>query len=111
MRANVKHSFTHYYVQVEKEGQNPQIVYHTHDKKTNEYYHKFLDRKQAKALAEAEKKITPEQVAEIMAERKKKKQEEGMAKTYAEFLALGIKRGYGNPKAWAMIRIKARKHG
>ena len=60
MRANVKHSFTHYYVQVQIEGENPQIVYHTHDKETNEYYYKFLSRKKAKALAEAEKKITPE---------------------------------------------------
>lgn len=59
MRANVNHSFTHYFVQVEEEGKNPQIVYHTHDKKTNEYYHKFLERKKAKALAEAEKKLTP----------------------------------------------------
>lgn len=55
-----KQSFTHYYVQAQKEGEAPEIVYHTHDKKAKEYYHKFLDRKKAKALAEAEKKITPE---------------------------------------------------
>jgi len=54
-----KQSFTHYYVQVQKEGENPQIVYHTYDEEEKEYYHKFLDRKKAKALAEAEKKITP----------------------------------------------------
>ena len=54
-----KQSFTHYYVQVQREGENPQIVYHTYDEKEKEYYHKFLDRKKAKAFAEAEKKITP----------------------------------------------------
>ena len=55
-----KQSFTHYYVQAQKEGEAPEIVYHTHDKETDEYYYKFLERKKAKALAEAEKKITPE---------------------------------------------------
>ena len=55
-----KQSFTHFYVQAQKEAEAPEIVYHTHDKKAKEYYHKFLDRKKAKALAEAEKKITPE---------------------------------------------------
>ena len=55
-----KQSFTYYYVQAQKEGEAPEIVYHTHDKKAKEYYHKFIDRKKAKALAEAEKKITPE---------------------------------------------------
>ena len=55
-----KESFTHFYVQAQKEGEAPEIVYHTHDKKAKEYYHKFLDRKKAKALAEAENKITPE---------------------------------------------------
>ncbi len=54
-----KQSFTHYYVQVQKEGESPQIVYHTYNKEEKEYYHKFLDRKKAKALAEAEKKLTP----------------------------------------------------
>lgn len=55
-----KQSFTHYYVQAQKEGEAPEIVYHTYDKETDEYYYKFLERKKAKALAEAEKKITPE---------------------------------------------------
>ena len=55
-----KQSFTHYYVQAQKEGEAPEIVYHTHDKKANEYYYKFLDKKKAKALADAEKKITPD---------------------------------------------------
>ena len=51
-----KDSFVHYYVQAKKEGEAPEIVYHTHDEEKNEYYHKFLDRKRAKSLAEAEKK-------------------------------------------------------
>ena len=55
-----KQSFTHYYVQAQKEGEAPEIVYHTYDEEEKEYYHKFLERKKAKALAEAEKKITPE---------------------------------------------------
>lgn len=50
---------TYYYVQVQREGENPQIVYHTYDEEEKKYYHKFFDRKKAKALAEAEKKITP----------------------------------------------------
>lgn len=54
-----KRSFTHYYVQAQKEGLDPEIVAHTYDKKTKEYFHKFLDRKKAQALAEAEKKATP----------------------------------------------------
>ena len=51
---------TYYYVQAQVKGKDPQIVYHTHDKKAKKYYHKFLDRKKAKALAEAEKKLTPD---------------------------------------------------
>jgi len=54
-----KQSFTHFYVQAQKEGGLPEIVYHTYNKEEKEYYHKFLDRKKAKALAEAEKKATP----------------------------------------------------
>ena len=56
-----KQSFMHYYVQAQKEGElSTEIVYHTYNEKKNEYYYKFLDRKKAKALAEAEKKITPD---------------------------------------------------
>lgn len=54
-----KESFTHYYVQVQREGENPQIVFHTYDEEEKEYYYRFFDRKKAKALAEAEKKLTP----------------------------------------------------
>ena len=56
----MKQSFTHYYVQAKKECRAPEIVYHTKNKKTDEYYYKFMERKRAKALAEAEKKINPE---------------------------------------------------
>ena len=55
-----KQSFTHYYVQAQKEGEQPEIVHHTYDEEKKEYYYKFLDKKKAKALAEAEKKITPD---------------------------------------------------
>jgi hypothetical protein len=54
-----KQSFTHYYVQAQEEGLMPEIVAHTYDKKTKEYFHKFLDRKRAQALAESEKKANP----------------------------------------------------
>lgn len=56
-------------------------------------------------------KIDPEQVAALLAERKLKKIEEGIAKTYDEYLAIGIKRGYKNPKAWAFYRSKNKKYG
>lgn len=55
----------HYYVQAQKEGELPEIVYHTYNEKKKEYYYKFLDRKKAKALAEAEKKITPDVAGSI----------------------------------------------
>ena len=54
-----KQSFTHYYVQAQEEGGLLEIVSHTYDKKTKEYFHKFFDRKKAQALLEAEKKATP----------------------------------------------------
>lgn len=54
-----KQSFTHYYVQAQNSNGEPEIVHHTYDKEEKEYYYKFLDKKKAKALAEAEKKITP----------------------------------------------------
>ncbi|MEL7600595.1 MAG: hypothetical protein AAGU18_10935 [Proteiniphilum sp.] len=53
-----KQSFTHYYVQAQEVGL-PEIVSHTYDKKTKEHFYKFLDRKKAQALLEAEKKATP----------------------------------------------------
>lgn len=43
-----------------KEGENlPEIVYHTHNKKTDEYYHLFIDRKKATDLAKKEKEVVP----------------------------------------------------
>ena len=55
-----KQSIVHYYVQAKKKDEAPEIVYHTHDKETNEYFYKFLNKKQAKKLAEDEKKISPD---------------------------------------------------
>lgn len=55
-----KKSFTHYYVQAHEEGELPKIVAHTYNQKTNEHYHKFIDRKKAQELLEAEKRVTPD---------------------------------------------------
>jgi hypothetical protein len=54
-----KKSFTHYYVQAQEEGGLPEIVLHTYDKKTKKHFHKFLNRKKAQKLLEAEKVATP----------------------------------------------------
>lgn len=54
-----KRSFTHYYVQAQEEGGEPQIVVHTLNEKTQEHYHKFVDRKQAQKFLEVEKKAAP----------------------------------------------------
>lgn len=54
-----KVSFTHYFVQAHKEGELPLLVIHTTDDETGEHYYKFLDRKKAKAFADAEKKKAP----------------------------------------------------
>lgn len=54
-----KQSFTHYYVQVLID-KLPQIVYHSHNEDKTEYYYKFMDKKKAQKLAEAEKEVTPE---------------------------------------------------
>lgn len=55
-----KKSFTHYYVQAQEEGGLPEIVAHTYDEESKEYYHKFLDRNKARALLESEKKNSPQ---------------------------------------------------
>jgi hypothetical protein len=55
----MKKSFTHYYVQAQEEGGLPEIVPHTSDEETEEFFHKFLDRKKAQELLENEKSITP----------------------------------------------------
>ena len=54
-----KQSLTHYYVQAKEEGKMPEIVSHTYNEKTKEYFHKFLDRKKAQELIDVEKKATP----------------------------------------------------
>ncbi len=55
----MKSSFTHYYVQSQEKDKLPEIVHHTKDDKTGEYFYKFVDKGKAKALLAAEKKITP----------------------------------------------------
>lgn len=46
-------------MQAQEEGGLPEIVSHTYNKETKEYFHKFLDRKTAQELLETEKKATP----------------------------------------------------
>ena len=55
----MRHTSTHYYVQVQEKGKSPAIIHHTVNKEKDEYYYKFIDRKKAQALADAEKKISP----------------------------------------------------
>lgn len=55
----MKHSFTHYYVQAQNENGEPEIVHHSMNEETKEYYYKFFDKKKAKELAEKEKKTDP----------------------------------------------------
>lgn len=50
--------------------------------------------------------ITPEQAAIL---RKRRKVEEGRAKTYEDFVALGKARGYEHPEKWARVRMKFRQ--
>lgn len=56
----MKHSTTYHFVQRVIEGNAPEIVGHGEDKKTGEVFYKFLDKKRAKILMEAEKKVSPE---------------------------------------------------
>ncbi len=55
----MKHSFTYYYVLSQGEDNIPEIVCHTKNKNTNEYYYKFLHKEKAQKLAEEEKKLFP----------------------------------------------------
>lgn len=55
-----KKSFTHYYVQAQKEGELPEIVYHTYVEETKEYFHKFLNKSKAQKLTNTEKELTPD---------------------------------------------------
>ncbi|WP_338357622.1 hypothetical protein [Yeosuana marina] len=55
----MKHCFIYYYVQSQEDNHIPEIVYHTKNKKTNEYYYKFLYKEKAKKLAEEQKKLFP----------------------------------------------------
>jgi DNA repair protein RadD len=50
------------------------------------------------------------ELEELLIVRKAKKMEEGMCRTYEDFLALGVSRGYAAPAVWARIRIQSRHH-
>ena len=65
---NMKHSFTHYFLQSKLGDAPPQIVGHSEDEETKEIYHKFLDRKKAVKLMEDEKKVSPEYKYRIVKE-------------------------------------------
>lgn len=54
-------------------------------------------------------KVDPEQIAALLEKRKQEKLEDRIAKTYDEYLAIGIKRGYKKPKAWAFHKSKHKK--
>lgn len=60
----------------------------------------------AKPRTKAE--IKAGELEELLAVRKTKKLEEGMCRTFQDFLALGVARGYAAPAVWAQIRMKAR---
>lgn len=53
-----------------------------------------------------DKKAELEQIKEV--EKRKKRIEEGKCRSYDDFLALAIKRGYDNPYGWAWHRAKSR---
>jgi ribosomal protein L18 len=42
MRANVKKSFTHYYVQALEEGKQPMLVVHSEDKEKIKKFHQIV---------------------------------------------------------------------
>ena len=48
------------------------------------------------------------ELEEIEAKRKDRKKEEAMCKSEADFVALGLERGYAKPRVWAYMRWKAR---
>lgn len=57
---------------------------------------------------EQDEKAELERITEI--KRKQARQEVGMAKTEAELINIGIKRGYKNPRYWARTILEARKN-
>ena len=46
---------TYYYVQTQEPGKEPEIVPHSRDKKTKEWFYRFLDKSKAHELLKAEK--------------------------------------------------------
>lgn len=53
-------TFTHYYVQGQDKNGVPEVIYHSEDG------YKFLDKKKAKDLLAAEKKINPEELYRVV---------------------------------------------
>lgn len=49
----------YFYVQIFVEGGMPEIIHHSQDEETGEFYYKFLSRAEANKLLKAEKKINP----------------------------------------------------
>lgn len=55
-----KTKIVRYYVQTRKNGKSlPEIVYHTKNDKTKEYWHEFINKSQAVELMNEEKKAHP----------------------------------------------------
>lgn len=54
-------------------------------------------------------RITAEAAAEAERKRKQARIEQGKAKTFPELLAIGKKRGYKNPAAWANMVLRGRR--
>ena len=67
-----------------------------------------FDNHKTRKQIEADEKAELERVEK--SERIKKRQEIGMAKTYSELVALATKRGYKNPKYYAMMVLNGRKN-
>lgn len=61
-----------------------------------------------KKQIEEDKKAELERITEI--HRKQARREVGMARTEAELIALGIKRGYKNPRYWAKTILESRRN-
>lgn len=63
-----------------------------------------IQKKKEIALA----RITAEEAEKIAAARRKARQQQGMARSFPELVAIGKERGYKNPSWWAMQVLKGR---
>lgn len=59
------------------------------------------------------KAVTKEDIEAVHAARRQRKTEEWQADTYEKLVALGVKRGYDNPKYWAKLKteIRSKRNG